>query len=449
MTRLSLRLRLTLVFAAVMAVLLVTVAIFLHIRLGAELDEQLEHRLRVSVATLQSVVGDGSAEIPDGALAEEEVVQVIDGDGRVVAATATVGGRPLLDEQDLVVARSGGLLVERSGVLDDDPVLLLAESIEPGGRAVVVVGASLESRDDAVNGLLTQLLIGIPAALLLASLAGYALAGAALRPVEKMRERAETISAEDPGARLPLPRAQDELHRLGLTLNEMLARLEDGLERERRFVADASHELRTPLASLRTELDLALRRPRASTELEAALRSASEEADRLARLADDLLVLARADAGKLGLGASQLAADELLGSVAERFAEAAAAAGADVVVAGSDGIVLSGDRLRLEQALGNVVDNALRYGGGAVELTARQQNGDVVLGVRDHGSGFPPEFVPHALERFTRADEARAGSSAGLGLAIVDAVAKAHGGRVIASNADGGGAVVELVLPAR
>ncbi len=448
MSRWSLRLRLTLAFAVAMALVLAAVGAFLYVRLGAELDTQLEVRLAASAATLQAAIGDSPESVPDGALDEQDVAQVIAPDGSVIATSAGAGPGPVLAVADLVEAQHARVLLERH-VLDDDPVLVLAEPLDalPGG--VVVVGVSLESRDDAVNGLLTQLAIVIPAALLAASVAGYALAGAALRPVEAMRERAETISTDEPGARLPLPPAHDEVYRLGTTLNAMLGRLEEGLERDRRFVADASHELRTPLATLRTELDLALRRPRTPTELEAALRSASEEADRLAKLADDLLVLARSDAGKLGLQVSPVVVDALLRSVADRFEAAPAAAGADVVAGEADGVVLRGDRMRLELALGNLVDNALRYGRGTVELTARLQDGDVVLSVRDHGTGFPSEFLPRAFERFTRADEARTGSSAGLGLAIVDAIAKAHGGSAIAYNADSGGAVIELVLPAR
>ncbi len=162
------------------------------------------------------------------------------------------------------------------------------------GRLVVVVGSSLGDRDEALDGLARLLLIGGPVALLLASLAGYWMTAAALRPVDAMRGRAAEISS-DPGERLPVPEADDELRRLGETLNAMLGRLEQALERERRFVDDASHELRTPLALHKIELELALLHASSEEELRTAIASATDEIDRLIALAEQLLVVARAD----------------------------------------------------------------------------------------------------------------------------------------------------------
>ena len=189
----------------------------------------------------------------------------------------------------------------------------------PSRSAAVVVAASLESRDEALDRLLREFLLGGPLALGVATLAGYLLAAGALRPVEAMRRRAASIGAATPGARLPEPRSRDELSRLAETLNEMLARLESAVEHERRFVDDASHELRTPLALLQAELELALRHPRSKQELERALHSAAEEADRLGRLAEDLLLVARYDQGLLPLRREPVDADSLLERVALRF----------------------------------------------------------------------------------------------------------------------------------
>ena len=227
----------------------------------------------------------------------------------------------------------------------------------------------------------------------------------------------------------------------------MLARLQAGVARERRFVADASHELRTPLALLQTELELALRRPRPPEELEQALRSASDEVERLTRLAEDLLVLARADEGRLPLRQSELSSRVLLEAVARRFTTRVASAGRRLEVDPGD-TDFPGDRLRLEQALGNLVDNALRHGAGTIRLAAVKRDGVVELRVSDEGPGFPPAFLTRAFDRFTRADEARGGGASGLGLAIVDAIARAHGGTAAAANGDGRGTVVSLTLPA-
>ncbi len=274
-------------------------------------------------------------------------------------------------------------------------------------------------------------------ALLLLGLGGYLLAGALLRPVERMRLQAARISADTPGERLPLPEADDEIARLGRTLNEMLRRLESGIERERQFVADASHELRTPLALLRAELELARRRERSPEELRAALDSAAEEVDRLSRLAEDLLVLARLDDGRVPLRREPIVLRELLDSVARRFDR-------DIAVAAPDGESVLGDRLRLEQALGNLVDNAIRHGTGDVRIEAAFRDGVVALSVTDEGPGLSTELLPTAFERFTRGDAARERGGAGLGLAIVDAIARAHGGRAHAERA-----TVTIELPAQ
>jgi signal transduction histidine kinase len=233
-----------------------------------------------------------------------------------------------------------------------------------------------------------------------------------------------------------------------VTLNEMLARLESAFERERRFVADASHELRTPLALLRTELEVALRRPRPREELTAALRSAAEETERLVRLAEDLLLIARADEGALPIRPEVTPAVELLERVRGRFAARAAALGRELDVTPSNGLVVDADPARVEQALGNLVDNALQHGAGAVTLFARRIDDSVELHVTDEGGGFPPEFVERAFDRFSRADDARSERGSGLGLSIVTLIASAHGGRAHAANRPGGGADVWLELTA-
>jgi signal transduction histidine kinase len=272
------------------------------------------------------------------------------------------------------------------------------------------------------------------------------LAGSALRPVEAMRRRAAEITAERAGERLPIPRTRDELERLGETLNGMLERLEHALARERGFVAEAGHELRTPLALLRAELDLALRHAASEDELRAALRTASEETDRLAQLADGLLLIASSDQGELGLRLEPLSARELLSSVRNRFLWRSEDAERRLEVDVPADLHLVADRLRLEQALGNLVDNALRHGQGTVRVSARSVNGDAELHVRDEGVGFPDEFLGYAFERFSRPDESRGRSGAGLGLAIVEAIASAHGGKAHACN-DAGGPDVWITLP--
>jgi signal transduction histidine kinase len=307
---------------------------------------------------------------------------------------------------------------------------------------VLVVGATRENRAETLSSLRTAFLVGGPLALLIASLGGYLLASAALRPMEAMRRRAAEISLDE---RLPVPETRDEVARLAETLNAMLVRIADGVERERRFVADASHELRTPLTLLKAELELALRPGRSPEELRAAIASAARESDRLSRIADDLLVLARSEQGRLPLRLEEVDVRDVLETVAARFAGQADGRGIEV---DGDSLVVSADRLRLEQALGNMVDNALRHGAGGVELAAEGANGAVELHVRDEGAGFADRFAEHAFERFSRGSPGNGadGEGSGLGLAIVETIATAHGGTASAANRPGGGADVWLTL---
>jgi signal transduction histidine kinase len=227
----------------------------------------------------------------------------------------------------------------------------------------------------------------------------------------------------------------------------MLARLESALDRERDFVADAGHELRTPLSLLRTELELALRHGETREEFREALRVSSEEVDRLAQLADDLLLIASSDRGKLELRIEPLDTAELFDSVVNRFQWRAEETGRSVGHEAKTGLLVRGDRLRLEQALSNVVDNALRHGEGDVKLAAAAVDGVVELHVTDEGGGFPPSFLERAFERFSRSRDRPEGTGTGLGLAIVRAIAEAHLGRAQAANAPGGGADVWLEVP--
>jgi signal transduction histidine kinase len=302
-----------------------------------------------------------------------------------------------------------------------------------------------QKRSESLEDLLQLLLLSGPVALALASFAAYWVAAAALRPVEAMRARAATISAAEPDERLPVPPTHDEVARLGATLNEMLQRLGEALEHERAFVADASHELRTPLAILRTELDLALAEGRSPEELRSALASAAEETDRLTQLAEDLLTTAQTERGELPLRLEPIELREVLEGVGRRFSRRAEEEGRKIAVNGPP-LEIRADRLRIDQAVGSVVDNALRYGAGEISISlAAARDDPVEIRVRDHGPGFPPDFLARAFDRFSRASRSDGGS--GLGLAIVRTVARAHGGEASAANAEDGGAEVRLTLP--
>ncbi len=455
MSRIPIRLRVTLVFAAVMAVVFVAVGLFVYVRLGDQLDESIDNGLRTRGTEISALVqASGPALERSGDVrlieAEESFAQVLAADGTVIDSTPQLDGQPVLTPAEVERALAGATFFERESLPGvEGSARLLATPVDVGGETVVaVVGASLDDRREALASLATLLLIGGPIALVLASLAAYGAASGALRPVEAMRKRAETISAGGPEERLPVSPARDELTRLGETLNEMLGRLEAAIERERRFTDDAAHELRTPLALHKSELEVALRYGGSEDELREAMASAIEEVDRLVQLAEDLLVVARSEQGKLGLATERLRAGDLFEGVKERFSARAAGAGRQVGVDGGADLELEGDRLRLEQALTNMVDNALRHGAGPIRLSAARNGSGVALHVADEGPGFPEGFAGRAFERFSRADPARERGGTGLGLAIVETIALAHGGTVGAVNSPAGGADVWIEVPA-
>ena len=445
------RLRLALVFAAATAVVLSGAGWFVYNSVASDLSRALDQELRARAQDLSTLVAHGgSLRASRGGLIEngESFAEVIAGDGRVLDATAPIGTRQLISSAQVGRAFRAPLFTNRSSAPGlDEPARLLAVPLQKDRPLILVVGTTRENRAETLRSLLTAFFIGGPLALILTSVGGYAVAGAALRPIEAMRRRAEEISSSSLDERLPVPLVADEISRLGETLNQMLARIEDGVARERNFVTDASHELRTPLALLKTELELALRQQRSATELEQALRSAAAETERLGRIANDLLLLARSENGRLPLQLEAVDLADVLETIRGRFASRVDASGRAISVETNAARVVTADRLRLEQALGNMVDNAVRYGDGLITLASAQRAGSVELRVGDEGQGFPPAFLDRAFERFSRGDDVRSTSGSGLGLAIVAAVALAHGGTAHAANRSDDGADVWMVLP--
>jgi heavy metal sensor kinase len=448
------RVRVTLAFTAVMAVLLAALAVFLYVRLGTTLKQTVDTSLHSRAADVSTLVKEADTALAQSSPSRltargENLAQILDRGGRVVDAPPRLRARPLLTPAEVARAGHRTIVVEHpsSSPQEAESVRLLATPVTAQDQhLIVVVGASMEPTEDALYQLRRLLAVGGPIALLLAALAGYGAAAGALRPVEQMRRRAAEIQASRPGRRLPVPPSHDELGRLGATLNAMLERLEDAFAHERQFVADASHELRTPIAILKGELELALRHATDVEGFRLAVASAAEEADRLVQLAEDLLVIARSDQGRLPVRLADVDVEEVLQRVHRRFARRALEHGGDIALAPSTGLRVVADDLRLEQALGNMVDNALRHGGGHVSLAAVAENGTIALHVRDDGAGFPPGFLDRAFERFSRSDAARTGGGSGLGLAIVRAIARAHGGDAHARNSPDGGADVWMDL---
>ena len=451
--RLPISVRLGGTFAVVFLVVLAGLSAVAYWGLGQVLRAEVDRTL-VSAARYLHDNGVTAQDIDEleigGVESPEFETQLVDLAGRVVSASGPkLRDDPLVTRRDIATAlREGAVFVE---VREDDEAHRALATPLKGGPArdqVLVVIAELESVHDAQKGLLGLVLALGPVAGLLAGLAGWRVGQRGLRPIARMTADAYAISADDPSPRLELPPSRDEVFRLGETLNGLLGRIQDARRRERDFTADASHELRTPLAVLRAELELA-RRQADQKELVRALDSAIEESDRLGRLIDDLLLLARVEAGHVS-ARTLIDVAEVTDELLPRFRTLARRRG--IALTSTGDAVVRADGRALARAVANLLDNAVRHApdGGHVELAIDQLLDGIAISVTDDGPGVPPEERDRMTQRFAQLDRAKAaGGSAGLGLAIVAAVAAAHCGRVDLDEGPlGRGLRVTLCLPA-
>src|SRR5215510_8519041 len=328
---------------------------------------------------------------------------------------------------------------------------------EGNGSYYIRLGQSLESIQKARRSLLIILGVAIPLVLLLGSLGGLLLANQALRPVDRITRAAEQIGAGDLTERVPAPAKMDEIGRLAATFNRMISRLQAAFERQRQFTSDASHEMRTPLAVMRGDIEITLRRERSNEEYKRALTSNLEEIMRLSRLVEDLLMLARGDAGRIELRCESVDLNDVCRRMAEYIAPLADQRDQTLIYEPPPGaetapVVISADLLRIKQLLLNLLDNAIKYTErrGRVALGLKTEENVAVITVADTGRGIPPEDMPHIFERFFRrsaktADRTAAGF--GLGLSIVKWIVDSHGGRIEAKSEVGKGTEFTVRLP--
>ena len=469
----SLRTRLTLVFALGTAVLVVVAGLAFLGQLRSSLTAALDEALRTRGDGLATQLRAGS--LPVGGWGNsrqtgqqngqfpgaDEFAQVLTTGGAVIYPSGPEKPALVLSRAQLARAVRGQFTA--SAIAEGEQVRIMARQARWHARPVIVVtGATTDVADAAQARARMIILIGGPLAVAMAGLGAWLLTGAALRPVDRMRRRLDEITERDGTARLLVPPTKDEIASLAVTTNRLLDRLQQALARQRGFVADAGHELRTPLTALKAELELAARPGRSQDALAAAVVAAAGDTDRLIRLAEDLLLLGWADDGIAFLSTARIDVSGLVLSAARSFAAQAQVRGITIDTRAGGGLTTIADPDRLRQALGNLIDNAIRHSpdSGVVEVTAERRHGAgnghgrrarevLVIEVRDHGPGFPGEFLPHVFERFRRADEARdrAGGGTGLGLAIVASIAHAHLGRAVAGNHPGGGARIRIELP--
>ncbi len=415
--------RLVLAVAITMTAVLLVAGAFVFWRVGYALNRQLDQDLDAYQQIVQRAIATGATPPTD---TPGLSYQVYDRQGRVIASNATTR---LAGQDTLAQATTGTEVRLDVGNLllpTEHPYKVLVTRVDaPRGTVVVASAISKNKHDEALRELLLQLAIADLATLIAASLVGYGTARAALNPVERYRLAADKA---DGAPLLPVATGKDdEVTRLGHTFNALLERIRQANERERQFLADASHELRSPLALMRTELEMAVLRPRGDAETTTAFESLRSQVERLITLSNALLDLEELRAYDENPH-EPVDLDLLLRDVASRFAGQANAEGRGLETLTPTGLTIEGNQHWLELALANLLSNALRYGDGTIRVTATETPEGTQLAVSDEGLGFAVDFVDQAFNRFTRADTSRTTRGTGLGLALVKAVAEAHGG---------------------
>jgi heavy metal sensor kinase len=458
----SFRFRLTLWYLLFFSLLFILFSLFLHGVLSHALERRLDEALAVEANTTAAMLQDefeemkgnvpaASSDAVSGMRLHGSLVAVLSGN-RVLAAST-----PIPQPQvDFIAARAS---------LDAaaDLAVAVPEVAPNGARAAVhrvTVGGldyqviALQSRDELVEDLAVLrrvTLLALPLVIVLAGLGGYWLASRSLAPLGWMAEQAHRITGSNLNTRLDIGNAAEELAVLSASFNELLSRLDLSFESMRRFVADASHELRTPLSIIRGEADVALSQERAAAEYRESLAIILDESRRLSRLVDDLLNLARADAGRLKLQSEEFYLNDLLAECCRSAQSLAAARGIALECRPAEDAPFRGDEELLRRLVMNLLDNAIRYTppGGQVSAALEAQDSELRIRIADTGVGIAPDAAPHVFERFYRADIARSRQNGGfgLGLAIVKWIAESHHGEVALATHPGAGSTFTVTLP--
>jgi heavy metal sensor kinase len=458
----SLRARLTVWYVAFLSLLLLLFSMLLHHLVAQALERRLDESLSVEANTGAALLADEFQEMKGNAsVAASEVLADLRLSGSTVAFTD--GARVLgssapaaMDELTDIARRAQAsgpghnVVFEPGGGPNGAHAAVVRERL--GGQEYVTIAMQPLDEIAADLALLRRvMLLALPLAIGLAAIGGYWLTRRNLLPLASMAQQARQITHSNLETRLDAGEAAEELATLSASFNELLSRLDQSFENMRRFVADASHELRTPIAIIRGEADVALANERSTAEYKEALTLVLDESRRLSRLVDDLLNLARADAGRVKLRVEEFYLNDLLAECCRAAHTLAGARGVTLECTPHDDLAFHGDEELVHRMVLNLVDNAIRYTpqGGHVTVSLDGRAGDVEIHVADTGTGIAADVAPHVFERFYRGDKARARQDGGfgLGLAIVKWIAELHCGSVDVASAPGAGSTFTVKLP--
>ena len=458
----SVRVRLTLWYAAVLALSLIAFALVIYYVAGNIFHERQDESLRSTAQTVASAyveeLGEAHSLAKAGQVVLSEItfpnryVQLTDNTGQPIAASANLNGATVsIPAPVLAEARNRGF----SHATVNDLRLAVVPLSTDQTIGFAAVAEPLSVIEDGLKQLRRNLFAGVPLVLLLASIGGYFLARKSLAPIASMNDQTQRISAENLSARLDVSNARDELGHLAATINDLLTRLESSFREQQRFIADASHELRTPLAVLRGETEVALGKTRTVEEYQQSLSLIQDEAERLSRIVEDLFILARQPIStRKALNKERVSLDKAVSDCARAAQVLALRKGVRLKLENDPpSIALQGDEELIKRMILNLLDNAVKYtpSGGEISLALARQNGHAEIVVRDTGIGIPETDQARVFDRFFRVDKARARAmgGAGLGLSIAQWIVEVHGGAITVNSAPGHGSTFTVVLPVK
>jgi len=454
----SIKFRFTIWYLLVLAVLLIALSAGVYFYLSRSLYHNLDDSLELRSTQLRSIPAILES-ISQGEFQEElgeiVILYFYSGDQLVEVSPR---GISIPSNESISQAIGGTSSFATVQTSESERLRLLAVPINisipgppPGIQpAALVIAHSTKQIDQALAGLLRTLIIAVPLALALAAAGGIFLARRALKPVDKIAQTAREIGESDLSQRINV-NTKDELGRLAATLNEMIGRLEKAFQRQKQFTSDASHELRTPLAVIEAESTLALQKERPSSDYQRSLEIISQESRQMSSLIDQLLTLARADAGKEQWNFTEVNLGKLISNLSADVEVLCKEKGLSLQLGKTKDLVVKGDEAKLRELFMNLLDNAISYtpAPGTVSVSFRREEQMAVVAIMDTGIGIPAEEMPFIFERFYRVDKSRsrAEGGSGLGLAICRHIAETHGGKIEVESKVGAGSTFSVWLP--